>query len=117
MSNIIEIKEYCGEGYKPQIVYGAWRVALANYTKTWEYGHIPYIERHMETDEVFVLLSGTASLYIGEEKKEYKMECGKLYNVKRGTWHQMAMLPDSKVLIVENDDTSKENSEFIYYDK
>jgi len=114
MDNGIEIKEFNGEGYKGQIVYGAWRVALANYKPEWEYGRIDYIERHMQTDEVFVLLAGKVSLFIGEEMKEYVLEPGKLYNVKAGVFHQLCMDREGKVLIVENDNTTAENSEKVY---
>jgi len=113
MDNIIEIREYTGEGFKPQVDFGAWRVAIANFKPDWAKGKQPYIERHMQTDEVFVLLSGEVTLLIGREMTEYPMEPGKIYNVKAGTWHQMQMSEDAKVLIVENLDTSRENSEYI----
>lgn len=108
----LEIKEYSGEGYMPMVDFGEWRVALANFKPEWEEGKLTFIERHMETDEVFVLLSGTAKLYIGEEMKEYSLENGKLYNVKQGVWHQLSMSTDAKMLIVENLNTTTENSEY-----
>ncbi len=70
------------------------------------------MERHLETDEVFVLLFGTASLVVGDDKKIYDLEPGKIYNVKRGVWHQVFIDKGSKVLIVENSDTTRENSEY-----
>ena len=112
MDNIIEIKEYTGEGYKPQVDFGAWRVAIANFKSDWAKGKQTYIERHMMTDEVFVLLEGEVSLLIGTEMQEYKMEPGKIYNVKAATWHQLQMSEDGKVLIVENLDTGRANSEY-----
>ncbi|MBR6790638.1 MAG: cupin domain-containing protein [Oscillospiraceae bacterium] len=113
MDNIIEIKDYTGEGYKPQVDFGAWRVAIANFKPDWAPGAQTYIERHMETDEVFVLLAGEVSLLIGKEMQEYKMEPGKIFNVKAGTWHQLQMSEDGKVLIVENRDTGRANSEYL----
>ncbi len=107
----LEIFDYNGEGYKRQMSYGEWTVALANYTDKWGRGNTTYIERHMLTDEVFVLLCGEASLLIGEEMTEVQMELGKIYNVKAGEWHQLICSPDVKILIVENDNTSAENSE------
>ena len=107
----IEIYDYKDEGYKRQMSYGSWTVALANYTDKWRRGNTTYIERHLETDEVFVLLMGEGSLLIGEEMREVKMELGKLYNVTAGEWHQLVVSEDAKILIVENDNTSAENSE------
>lgn len=113
MDNIIEIKEYTGEGFKPQVDFGTWRVAIANYKPGWAKGAQTYIERHMQTDEVFVLLEGEVSLLIGREMQEVKLEPGKICNVKAGTWHQLQMSENGKVLIVENLDTSRANSEYL----
>ena len=41
------------------------------------------------------------------------MEPNKLYNVKRGIWHSHTFSEDAKVLIVENRDTTDENSPFV----
>ena len=66
----------------------------------------------IETDEVFVLIKGNASLFIGEDEERYDMETGKFYNVKKGAWHSMSMTENSIVLIVENDNTGLENTEY-----
>ena len=67
----------------------------------------------METDEVFVLLDGNATLIIGEEKKQYVMEKNKVYNVLAGTWHHIYTDEQAKVLIVENVDTGLANTEYM----
>ncbi len=66
----------------------------------------------METDEVFVLLDGSATLFIGKEMNPVKMERFRIYNVKRGVWHQIHTEPETRCLIVENVDTSPSNSEY-----
>ena len=71
----------------------------------------------MLTDEVFVLLEGKAALVVGEEKNVYQMEKFKIYNVKKAMWHGTAMSPDAKILIVENHNTSADNSEKIFLDE
>lgn len=106
---ILENNEY---GYHPLVAFGAWRVAVANPCDKWVEGNVAFMERHMKTDEVFVLLKGNAALYIGEEREKVAMEIGKVYNVKLGTWHNLCMEEGAQVLIVENDDTCKENSEY-----
>ena len=114
MDNLeLEIKEYQGPGYKAQIDFSEWRVAIANYMPSLEEDRLTYLERHLETDEVFILLEGNAGLLIGREKKRYIMEKGKLYNVKQGVWHRVFMTENSKVVIVENSDTGNENTEYI----
>jgi hypothetical protein len=49
----------------PLVYYESWRVAVLNDADKFRREHITYMERHDQTDEVFVLLAGTASLYIG----------------------------------------------------
>lgn len=109
----LEIKEYNGPGYKEQIDFNNWRVAIANYKPELEESKLEYLERHLESDEVFVLVEGTAGLLIGEEKMRCQFEKGRLYNVKCGTWHRVFMKPNAKIVIVENADTGKDNTEYM----
>ena len=60
----IEIKEYEGAGYSPIITYDRWRVAVANYAEKFHPDNFSYMERHLQTDEVFILLQGIATLFI-----------------------------------------------------
>ena len=74
------------------------------------------MQRHDETDEVFVLLAGRCILFIGEgaeyvtEIHAQDMEPMKLYNVKRGCWHTHTLSEDATVLIIENENTNSANS-------
>ena len=111
----LEIFEYDGVGYNPTMNYGEWRVAIANYCDHFDREKYNYLERHMLTDEVFVLLSGEAVLVTGKEFSETQMEKGRIYNVKKGAWHALLMEKDAKVLIVENHNTARENSEYYYF--
>ena len=113
--NDIEIFEHGGTGYCPCMHYGEWRVAIANFGEHFDKEKYEYLERHMQTDEVFVLLDGEATLISGKEFSETKMEKGKIYNVKKGAWHALNMSRDTKVLIVENHNTTRENTEYYYF--
>ena len=115
---LLEIRNYHGDGYKPLIDYGAWRVAILRYLDALEPDRIDSMERHMETDEVFVLLNGRGVLIIGgnldqvDRVQPQIMELGELYNVKREVWHTILLTHDASVLIVENKDTGDDNTEF-----
>jgi mannose-6-phosphate isomerase-like protein (cupin superfamily) len=111
----VEIYEYNGENYNPTMNSDSWRVAFLNYGDAVEKSKLSFLERHHLTDEVFVLLEGDGTLLIGMEKKPLEMEKNKIYNVKKDVWHTIFMTPKSKVLIVENDNTAKENSEYYYF--
>jgi ureidoglycolate hydrolase len=113
---LLDITEYTGEGYQPLIAYGAWRVAILRYIDELLPQNIGKMQRHDNTDEVFVLLKGRCLLFIGagtdrvEEILAEDMQPRKLYNVKRGTWHTHTLDQDAMVLIIENDDTGLTNS-------
>ena len=118
--SMLEIREYLGEGYKPLIDYGEWRVAILRYLDGMQPDRIDQMERHTETDEVFVLLCGQGVLILGGTGMQIEgvypqvMEQGKLYNVKRNAWHTILLSRDASVLLVENNDTSEQNSEYAF---
>lgn len=117
--SLIEIREHNGADYKALIDYQTWRVALMNYTPDLTPDKINRMQKHTETDEVFVLLRGQCILFIGEGKetvaKVYAvdMESYKLYNVRKDVWHSHTFSEDARVLIVENCDTVEANSPFV----
>lgn len=107
------VLDYDGKGYFSHFIHGGWRIAYLNYAPMFTKEGITYLERHNETDEVFILLEGEASLYMGETAKEVVMEKFVSYVVKKSAWHNIVVSEDAKVLIVENADTGKANSEYL----
>lgn len=112
----IEIKEYTEVGYSPVIDYESWRVAILNYIDELEIPNLKTMQKHCLSDEVFVLLKGSCTLFSagnGEEIGDVsatKLEPYKMYNVKKGVWHTHTLEPDTMVLIVENQNTCDDNS-------
>ena len=113
MENLVEIFEYNGPDYDRTMKFGTWCVAYLNYSEGHKEGNIKFLERHNETDEVFVLLTGTATLLIDADAKRLDMEPFKIYNVKKSVWHNIILSEDAKILIVENNDTGKANSDYM----
>lgn len=109
----IEILTYEGEGYRPVHDFESWRVALLNHAERFDAHTIKELERHRETDEIFVLLAGQAELIVGEEMRRVPMEYGKVYNIPKGVYHGISVSEDARVLIVENADTTRENTDRI----
>jgi hypothetical protein len=116
--SLLEIQDYDGAGFKPLIFFGSWRVAMLRYLDELQPDRINSMERHMETDEVFVLLCGRGTLILGGNGIKCKgalsqtMEIGRIYNVKRFAWHTVLLSSDASVLLVENHDTDEHNSEY-----
>ena len=115
----MQVSEYSGEGYRPLVDYGVWRVAVLRYIDELLPQNITAMQRHDETDEVFVLLAGHCILFIGEgaeggdavERIEAAdMQQYKLYNVQRGAWHTHTLDRHALVLVIENRDTCDDNS-------
>lgn len=117
-AGVLEILEYTDEGYKPLVDYGDWRVAILRYIDELMPDRIGRMERHVETDEVFVLLAGQGLLFLGGNRQQPEavcsqvMEPGKLYNVKKNAWHNIVLSRDATVLLVENRNTTTENTEY-----
>lgn len=117
-ATLLEIHSYDGEGYKPLIDYGEWRVAILRFLDSLQPDRIDSMERHTETDEVFVLLRGQGVLIIGGNSPQVDriqaqvMEPGEIYNVKRSAWHTILLSRDASVLLVENNDTGEHNTEY-----
>ena len=101
--------EYKGEGFSPLYINEKWQVAQLNYTQEQAIGYIKSIDIHFKTDELFVLLKGTAIL-IAAERKEDKymsfettyMEKGVVYNIPKMVWHNIALLEGAEVIIFED---------------
>lgn len=118
---LVEISEYNEIGYAPVLSDRGFRVAVLNYHPELLMENISNFQKHKETDEIFVLLQGDCTLFLAEDEtistiQGIKMEPLKIYNVKKGTYHTHTLSRDGKVLIVEADDTSDENSPKVMVD-
>ncbi len=103
------IKKYTftDEDFKVMLQSGGWKIGFLRYSE--RFLTFNQLERHLETDEVFVLLDGNAVLYT--ESESCTMKKCTLYNIPKGTWHHITVSEETTVLVVENADTGKENTE------
>ena len=117
-NTLLEIQEYNGEGYRPLVDFANWRVAMLNYSPDLLPEQLTRMQRHNETDEVFVLLRGRCILFVGEGREKVRrihaadLEPGKVYTVRQAVWHTHTLSRDARVLVVENRDTTYDNSPF-----
>ena len=115
---LLEIREHTAEGYRPMVDFEVWRVAVLNYSPSLRAENITSMQRHNETDEVFVLLRGRCILFLGQgddivtQVFAEDMVPLKIYNVKKAAWHTHTLSEDGMVLVVENRDTTYDNSPF-----
>ncbi len=109
--DLIEKYRYDGSGYSPFLIKDGWQVAQLNYMPEQDLLNINKMDRHLFTDEVFILLKGTAILIAATENdNEFQFECVKMktgitYNIPVNQWHNIAMDKGSEVIIFEKDKT------------
>jgi len=104
--------------FKPVLKTGEWQIAVLRQCAKVHPENIGQVERHNNTDEVFILTTGEANLIILDEKEGEKipfvvlMDLNVAYNVKKSVWHHIVLSADAHVFIFEKADTSKENSDY-----
>jgi inosine/xanthosine triphosphate pyrophosphatase family protein len=113
---MIETYEHKGEGYDPFFVRDGWQVAQLNHMEAQDLRGIRKMDMHRLTDEIFILLRGTAVLITADDG-ELRFECLKMspgitYNIPVNTWHNIAMDKDAAVIIVEKSGTHL--GDFVY---
>ncbi len=113
---LMEIQEYQGEGLATLVEGDGWNVLLLNPLPRLAHGAVTQLHKHTKTKETFVLLSGKVLLLwaSGEDAPEeisgVMMEKGKVYTAECGVWHATVMSTDAKLLLVENTETTAENT-------
>jgi hypothetical protein len=115
---MLEIIEIDGKGFNVLKDYKCWRIAQLGYdTDTNSIEGVKTFGRHLETDEVFVLLEGEAFIFTRgfddapKSIEVQKMDNNKLYTVKERQWHTAVLMANSRVLIIENNNTGSLNSQ------
>ena len=116
---LLGVHHHAGPGYLPLVDYATWRVAVLNACDELLPARLDRMQRHDETDEVFVLLAGRCILFVGEDDgptvgtiHAVDLVPGRVYNVRRGVWHTHTLDATGSVLVVENRDTTEANSPF-----
>ncbi len=102
------------KGYSTLLSSGYWKIAISN---SEEKEIVKDISRHLETDESFILLEGSGYIITAKEKEGkllfdwHEISPGVIYTVEKNEWHVHKWDENTKVLIIENSDTSDLNSD------
>jgi hypothetical protein len=116
---LVEIGAFFAEGYLPVLEFSGWRVAMLRYLDHFHPDAFSRLERHRETNEVFVLTAGQADLVICDgdghpgEVFVIAMEHHVAYNVGQAVWHGIVMSPEAHVVLFERTDTTAANSDYV----
>ena len=115
----VKIDAFDGEGLKWAFDNGSWTTGIKNYKPQNDLKSFDCLERHLETDELFVLLAGECCLIIGEQAavgrpsvfQALLMAPHRVYTIAKGAWHTTVTKPGVKLILIEKSGTSMANSE------
>lgn len=111
--------EFGEEGLKRVYENDKWMVGVKNWKPANDIANIDCLERHNETDELFVLLAGSCTLLSAVEEggrlaiKATAMEPMKVYNIPRSLWHNTVTTKATKLILVEDVSTGAKNSDLL----
>ena len=97
----------------------SWTVGVKNWKPENDLIGFTNIERHNESDELFILLDGNCTLIFANEvdgKLEFdyvKMEKNHVYNIPKTLWHNTITSKDVKLTLIEYSNTGMENSDVL----
>lgn len=116
--SLVEIGVSFEQTYKPVLDFHGWRVAMLRHCDAVVPETFYRVERHRNTNEVFILTAGKADLIIldGDQMPGtpfvFPMELNAAYNIQQSVWHHVVMTPDAHIILFERTDTSVENSDY-----
>lgn len=115
-----ESYENNSEGIKCVYRNDKWLVSIKNWKPDNDIDGIHQLEVHHETDEQFILAAGKAILIVANRENNQftgleliEMEQGKVYNVPKEMWFYSITQKDTKMMYVQDANTSMENSDFV----
>lgn len=111
--------EYEGNGMTRVFENAKWMVGIKNWKPENDISGIDCLERHNETDELFILLNGHCTLLYANETEhgldiqKVEMEPLKVYNIPRTLWHTTVTQKDTKLALIEDSSTGSANSDIL----
>ena len=115
----MEILKYAfeGEGLTRVFENEKWMVGIKNWKPMNDIANINNMERHNESDELFILLNGRCTLLFANETADgldiqaVEMEPMKVYNIPKTLWHNTVTQKDTKLALIEDSSTGSANSD------
>ena len=117
-SELLELGEWFQTGYKPVLDFHGWRVAMLRYIDDVDVDNFKQVERHRNTNEVFILSEGTADLILfsgGDSPEDgyvIPMKQSLAYNIPDYVWHHVIMSKDAHIILFERTETGPDTSDY-----
>ncbi|MEM7536075.1 MAG: ureidoglycolate lyase [Chloroflexota bacterium] len=117
--HLLEVGASFEQTYIPVLDFRGWRVAMLRHSDANDPAHFQQVERHNETNEVFILTAGQADLVICDDDAGqpiapavFAMQHNVAYNIQQSVWHNVVMTTDAHIILFERTDTTVENSNY-----
>jgi len=116
---LVQVGSSFEQTYKPVLNFHGWKVAMLRYLDVVAPENFHRVERHWNTNEVFILTAGQADLIVfdGDEQPAqgyvFPMEVNVAYNVQLSVWHHVVMSPDAHIILFERSETGPETTDYV----
>ena len=104
---MIEKFSFTGQDFCVVKQFEGWKIGFLRYSQ--RFSKFDRLERHLLTDEAFILLDGCATLYTDTEEEQ--MQKNVVYNIPKGGWHHITVSQDATIMVVENSSTNQDNTQ------
>lgn len=102
-------------GFQPVLRNDHFLCAYITHSSQYAYGKVWAVKRHLNSQEVFVLLKGKGTLLTADpdwtDRRITELIPGVPFCVDAGIWHYLAVTEDALVYVTENNDVTAQNSE------
>ena len=100
-------------GFNSILKSEGWQIASITYDAQYSKEGFTSMKRHRTSDEVFVLIKGSATLHTVEDGKlvSKNLEKETVYCVYKGTWHYLEISEDALLFVTENSKMLPEETE------
>lgn len=116
--NLVEIGVSFEQTYRPVLDFHGWKVAMLRHFDVVAPEKFYRVERHWNTNEVFILTAGKADLILldGDEEPTtpyvFPMQLNVAYNIRQSIWHHVVMSPDAHIVLFERSETGLETTDY-----
>lgn len=102
-------------GFQPVVRNDRFLCARITHSSQYSFGMVRTVKRHLTSQEVFVLIQGSAVLLTaapdGSERQITELKRGEVCCVEAGYWHYLAVSEDALLFVTEGSDVSAQNTE------
>lgn len=124
LADLVQVGASFAQTYAPVLEFEGWRVAMLRCNDAVAPTNFTRVERHWNTNEVFILTAGAADLIILDRSDEERgqdvpiryfvehMRPSVAYNVGQSVWHHVVMTQDAHIVLIEKADTGLATSNY-----